>query len=668
MMPFACITHNTYEENLESIITNGLLLGGGGITHALHSQLSAFHIGDNRLQESSRGSTTTAVIHFNIEKTKPLLNVCASGVLATRQCLPGSFIERIWVKREVPIRIRDGRMVMSRRWITYADVRAVDLRIAGWIGARKSGYSDEFKDAIKRLNKHSRSLAFEDVFKQTALSRGFGDFICKCCPQCGYPMLQIQTACLKCGMVATYEGANAKSVISVEALKKVEDDALAARVGLAPRVTIASPAIAEPMVEEEETVGNLTELEANEKLIAGFLEYKGSTQLISMRAIMANSLFRSIRHRLAWRALPQRAADDRSAEGAGTHCMERIKQDAFAGYLPYWMQKGAALPWDPIDRWDTLPRDMVNDLPETEWSMWLAGIVDQIENAGRMNDFKVVDNKYNSFREAIVGKVCFEVFGSKYPTKESVFINQGPMVARMFAKGSQGRANKARQLRAKAASIIEQYGAQILTGSQLERARAASTHGKRGFSKAASVADTRYRTKSPPRKRSTTPPAKRITLKSRPRSPGRPVMTLVGKQGMTDPCPPPATAKRARETTRSLVGKKAQQAASVVGRATSPSITSEERAKLEMRAKASAGKRAERASASTPVPIAAVPTLPTAKAYLSSTPRAGSAGSTGSQGKRRRNASVARHCGSGSCCFSRSTDGRCGGSIHMFCG
>ena len=98
------------------------------------------------------------------------------------------------------------------------------------------------------------------------------------------------------------------------------------------------------------------------------------------------------------------------------------------------MQKGVGPPWDPIDRWDALPRNMVNDLPETEWAMWLAGIVDEIEDAGRMNDFKVVDNKYNSFREANVDKVCLEAFGTKYPTKESVFINQGPMVARMFAK------------------------------------------------------------------------------------------------------------------------------------------------------------------------------------------------------------------------------------------
>ena len=241
-------------------------------------------------------------------------------------------------------------------------------------------------------------MAFEDAFKQMALSRDFGDFTCKCCLQCGYPMLQIQTSCLKCGMIATYEGSNAKSIISVAALKKVEDDALAARVGLAPRVTIATSSLAhaQPMVEEETEY--MTELEANEKLMARLLEYTGSTQLLSMRAIMAKAIFRSIKHRLAWRAYPQRAADDRSAEGAGTHSMERIKQYAAVGYHPFWMQKGVGPPWGPVDRWDTLPRNLVNELLETEWAMWLVGIVDEIDDAGRMNDFKVVDNKHNAFR------------------------------------------------------------------------------------------------------------------------------------------------------------------------------------------------------------------------------------------------------------------------------
>ena len=89
-------------------------------------------------------------------------------------------------------------------------------------------------------------------------------------------------------MIATYEGSNAKSIISVEALKKVEDDALVVRVGSAPRVTIStsSPAVAQPMVEEEaEATEGLTELDANEKLMARLLEYKGSSQLLAARPL-----------------------------------------------------------------------------------------------------------------------------------------------------------------------------------------------------------------------------------------------------------------------------------------------------------------------------------------------------------------------------------------------
>ena len=299
------------------------------------------------------------------------------------------------------------------------------------------------------------------------------------------------------------------------------------------------------------------------------------------------------------------------------------------------MQKGVAPPWTPVDRWDTLPRGQVNDLPESEWAMLLAGIVDEIEGAGRMNDFKVVNNKYNAFREAIVDRVCVQAFGTKNPSKEGVFLRHGPMVARMFAKGSQGRANKARQLRAKAASIIEKYGAQILTGPQLERARAASAHGKRSFSKAASAADTRYRTKSPQRRQSPSPPAKRTTLRSRQRSPdtrSRPLLTLTSALGVPAAVLHPAAAKRTRPSTRSPVGERSQQTAPAVARAPSPSMTPEERANLEMRAKASAGKRAVRAAAVSPAPIAGGPALsPPAKSPMS-TPRAGSSGSQKKRG------------------------------------
>ena len=66
--------------------------------------------------------------------------------------------------------------------------------------------------------------------------------------------------------------ANAKSLISVDALKKVADDAQAATVVLTPRARIAtpSPATRQPEDEEEEK-DELSELEAHEKLIARFL-------------------------------------------------------------------------------------------------------------------------------------------------------------------------------------------------------------------------------------------------------------------------------------------------------------------------------------------------------------------------------------------------------------
>ena len=55
-------------------------------------------------------------------------------------------------------------------------------------------------------------------------------------------------------MIATYEGTIAKSLISVEAIEQVEDDAMVATVGLAPRVRIATPSphTAQPVVEEDE--------------------------------------------------------------------------------------------------------------------------------------------------------------------------------------------------------------------------------------------------------------------------------------------------------------------------------------------------------------------------------------------------------------------------------
>ena len=49
----ACIAHNTEVQNLECILINDVFFArGGGITDAVQSQLSAFHIGDERFKKA----------------------------------------------------------------------------------------------------------------------------------------------------------------------------------------------------------------------------------------------------------------------------------------------------------------------------------------------------------------------------------------------------------------------------------------------------------------------------------------------------------------------------------------------------------------------------------------------------------------------------------------
>ena len=69
LSPF--IAHNTEIRHLALIIRSGIAPGGDGITQAVHSQLSAYHFGDERLQEGSRASSTDAIILYSVKKTKP---------------------------------------------------------------------------------------------------------------------------------------------------------------------------------------------------------------------------------------------------------------------------------------------------------------------------------------------------------------------------------------------------------------------------------------------------------------------------------------------------------------------------------------------------------------------------------------------------------------------
>ena len=90
-IPF--VVHNTLTANLTSIIRHGVI-PGGGMNSAVYSQLSAFHMMDRRVQDSSRARTTDAIIFYNVEEVKKLLSVAMSGVLVTRQVIPSTMIKQ----------------------------------------------------------------------------------------------------------------------------------------------------------------------------------------------------------------------------------------------------------------------------------------------------------------------------------------------------------------------------------------------------------------------------------------------------------------------------------------------------------------------------------------------------------------------------------------------
>ena len=130
--------------------------------------------------------------------------------------------------------------------------------------------------------------------------------VTRCYPQCGSPILDIQTGCLGCGTLATYESRAARSILSVDALLSAEEDAMAtAAAGLAVRVGTSAPS---PVTaEDEEQI-----MDHKEDVLARLMEYGGSKQLFSMPALMANAIWSSIEARLAWHETPTRAPDDKT--------------------------------------------------------------------------------------------------------------------------------------------------------------------------------------------------------------------------------------------------------------------------------------------------------------------------------------------------------------------
>ena len=83
----------------------------------------------------------------------------------------------------------------------------------------------------------------------------------------------------------------------------------------------------------------------------------------------------------------------------------------------------------------------------------------------------VEGSKPNPYREKILDDVCTHAFGSTHPTKEGVFLSHGTVIARMFAKGTQGRADLVRSLKSEAQDLLEQHGPTVLSTQQLELLR-----------------------------------------------------------------------------------------------------------------------------------------------------------------------------------------------------
>ncbi|MFM7984592.1 MAG: hypothetical protein ACKPKO_35230, partial [Candidatus Fonsibacter sp.] len=159
------VVHNTRIENRPSILKKGLIPGGGETT-AVHSQLSAFHIMESRLQESSRARATDAIIFFYVDGVRLKLMVAMSGVLVTRESLPSTTIDRIWIRRSVLLTDNRGQRTNIRSWVTMADRRVSGLRITGWLGVLHPSHSPIFKEIKMKLEKDPENKTVLGVYRE----------------------------------------------------------------------------------------------------------------------------------------------------------------------------------------------------------------------------------------------------------------------------------------------------------------------------------------------------------------------------------------------------------------------------------------------------------------------------------------------------------------------
>ena len=142
---------------------------------------------------------------------------------------------------------------MRNRWITLFDSRSGRLSFTGWTGVQKSGYSDVFKDMMRKLRHANETVTFADVLKGTAPSSGYGNLSIKCCPQCGTFIIRTQCCCLRCGMIATFQGSGAEITFSPDTVFEPSSAAATPAAGFAQRSGDVAP-VTPPRTTAEEDI------------------------------------------------------------------------------------------------------------------------------------------------------------------------------------------------------------------------------------------------------------------------------------------------------------------------------------------------------------------------------------------------------------------------------
>ena len=88
-----------------------------------------------------------------------------------------------------------------------------------------------------------------------------------------------------------------------------------------------------------------------------------------------------------------------------------------------------------------------------------------------MYDTKAETGVSNSYRDAMIDRICWEAFGTTHPSRTQVIDMYGFLVGGVFPKGTQVRADISRSLRQQVGELVETHGPKVLSGDELEQPR-----------------------------------------------------------------------------------------------------------------------------------------------------------------------------------------------------